>query len=292
MVDNPFAVKSLPLINQGKVRDIYRIDKDTLLIVASDRLSAFDVILPDPIPDKGKILTSISNFWFKKTNQIIQNHLIEDFDLSRYLTEDEIKIIDDRYVVVKRLNPLPFESVIRGYIIGSGWKDYLSSHSISGIKLPTGLKLAEKFAQPIFTPATKAKVGEHDENISSENVAALVGKELSTKVEDISHKLYEFAFNFALDKGIILADTKFEFGLDDSGELFLIDEIFTPDSSRYWPLETYEIGKSPESMDKQFVRDYLETLDWDKKSPGPKLPLEIINKSSNKYQQIKNILCN
>jgi phosphoribosylaminoimidazole-succinocarboxamide synthase len=283
-------VFSLPLIHQGKVRDIYDIDKENMLIVASDRLSAFDVIFDQPIKDKGKILTSVANYWFDKTSHIIQNHLT-GLQLGDVLSPKEAKALDGRAIIVKKLTPLPIEAVVRGYIIGSGWKEYLKLHSVCGIKLPPGLKLAEKLQSPLFTPSSKAAVGEHDTNISLAEVESLVGKELARQVRDISIKLYDYASEHAIGRGIIIADTKFEFGLDSDNQLTLMDEALTPDSSRFWSLSDYEPGKSPKSFDKQIIRDYLETLDWNKAPPAPNIPEDIMTRSAIKYKDIQNILC-
>jgi len=279
------AVPGYPLIGRGKVRDIYSIDDQHLLIVTTDRLSAFDVVLPDPIPGKGEVLTQISLFWFRMMESIIDNQLCD-------LTVDDV--IDDarlreqlrpRSLVVKRLKPLPIEAVVRGYLIGSGWKDYQASGRLCGIELPPGLRQAERLPQTLFTPATKAEAGEHDENISFERVVALVGERLAARVRDVAIQIYEVAAVFALQRGIIIADTKFEFGLDDEGRLYLIDEVLTPDSSRFWPVDEYRAGTSPPSFDKQYVRDYLETLDWDKTAPGPELPPEIMRQTAARYRE-------
>ena len=275
---------SVELIHRGKVRDVYRIDAERLLVVASDRLSAFDVILPEPIPGKGKILTQISNFWFAKTAHIIDNHLL-DVPLTDVLTEEEAAQVEGRAVIVRSLRALPVEAVVRGYIIGSGWKEYQQTGAVCGIQLPAGLQLADRLPQPIFTPATKAAVGEHDENISFENVVELVGQDVAEQVRDATLKIYDFASRHAAERGIIIADTKFEFGLDANGKLYIIDEMLTPDSSRFWPADTYRPGISPPSFDKQFVRDYLETLDWNKKAPGPSVPLEVRERTAAKYRE-------
>jgi phosphoribosylaminoimidazole-succinocarboxamide synthase len=277
------ALTGLEKIHEGKVRDIYAVDADAMLIVTTDRLSAFDVVLPDPIPNKGRVLHQISNFWFGRTQQIVPNHLttrpldgvIED--------PSELTALEGRAGIVKRLKALPIEAVVRGYIIGSGWKDYQASGKVCGIALPAGLRQAEKLAQPLFTPAYKAAAGEHDENITFEKVEQLVGAPLAARVRDTAIALYTFAAEYALTRGIIIADTKFEFGVDGAGRLTLIDEVLTPDSSRFWPADTYRVGTSPPSFDKQFVRDYLETLDWNKKAPGPRLPPNIIARTSEKY---------
>ncbi len=277
---------SLELVARGKVRDIYRVGDDHLLIVASDRISAFDVVLPDPIPGKGVALTAISNFWFERLGHVVRNHLTDIDPISVLSDPQDHAIIQGRSVVVKRLNPLPMEAVVRGYLIGSGWKDYCASGSVSGIPLPPGLELAEQLREPIFTPSTKAAAGDHDQNISTDDVDSLIGRELRRRVSDLSLQLYSEATQYARERGIIIADTKFEFGLDSDGELYLIDELFTPDSSRFWPVASYEAGSSPRSFDKQYVRDYLETLDWDKKPPGPRLPAVVIKRTGEKYYEV------
>jgi phosphoribosylaminoimidazole-succinocarboxamide synthase len=275
----------LTLINRGKVRDIYRVDATRMLIVASDRLSAFDVVLPQPIPGRGEVLTRVSNFWFDRTRAIIPNHL-EDLSVGQVVTDPvERAQLGDRAVVVRRLKPLPVEAIVRGYIIGSGWKDYLRTGAVCGIRLPAGLHQADRLPKPIFTPSTKAAVGAHDENISFEQAAELLGDDLAERVREASLRIYSECAAYALQKGIIIADTKFEFGLDGEGRLHLIDELLTPDSSRFWPADQYRPGISPPSFDKQFVRDYLETLDWDKTPPGPELPPEIIEKTAAKYRE-------
>jgi phosphoribosylaminoimidazole-succinocarboxamide synthase len=276
---------SLQRIHRGKVRDVYAIDADSLLIIATDRLSAFDVILPDAIPGKGRILNSISNFWFARTSHIIRNHLL-DRPLAQVLPNaTERAQAEGRSVIARRLKALPIEAVVRGYLIGSGWKDYQSTGSICGIALPPGLRQAEKLPATLFTPATKAAVGDHDENISFETTARLVGDELAAKVRDISIALYQFAAAHAARRGIIIADTKFEFGLTPDGELMLMDEALTPDSSRFWPASRYQVGTSPPSFDKQFVRDYLETLHWNKRAPGPRLPATVIEQTVANYEE-------
>jgi phosphoribosylaminoimidazole-succinocarboxamide synthase len=285
-------IKSLPLLNRGKVRDIYDVDEDNILIVTTDRLSAFDVILPDPIPGKGVILTSVSNFWFDQTQHIIANHLT-DKTLDEVLPDAaERSQIEGRGIVVRKLNPLPVEAIVRGYLIGSGWNDYQKTGAVCGISLPEGLQQAQQLPQAIFTPSTKADVGGHDENISFEKTVSLLGQDLAEQVRDVSIKLYQEAAAFALKRGIIIADTKFEFGTDNNGALFLIDEALTPDSSRFWPADSYQVGISPPSFDKQYVRDYLETLDWDKTDPGPNLPEEIIQGTGEKYREVMNLLMN
>ena len=278
-------ITSLPLLGRGKVRDIYAVNDDLLLIVTSDRLSAFDVILPDPIPGKGEVLTSVANFWFGKLSHIVPNQLTGIEPESVVKTEDERAQVRGRSLVVKRLKPLPIEAVVRGYLIGSGWKDYQQTGAVCGIPLPAGLKLAEQLPQPIFTPATKAEIGEHDENIDFATVEKTIGAELAAQVRDVSLRLYREAAAHARVRGIIIADTKFEFGLDNQGRLYLIDEALTPDSSRFWPADQYKVGISPPSFDKQFVRDYLETLDWNKQAPGPKLPEDILSKTTAKYRE-------
>jgi len=277
------TIKSLPRLGKGKVRDIYAVGADKMLIVTSDRLSTFDVVLPDPIPDKGAVLNSMANFWFKQLGHIVPNQLT-GIDPSSVVQKDEIPQVVGRAVVVKKLKPLPIEAVVRGYIIGSGWKDYQKTGKVCGIELPKGLQQAQKLPQPIFTPATKAETG-HDENISFEEVAKLIGKPMAEKVRDVSIRLYKEASDFAATKGIIIADTKFEFGLDSQNNIVLIDEVLTADSSRFWPADSYKVGMSPPSYDKQFVRDYLETLDWDKTPPAPKLPQDVIAKTSEKYRE-------
>ena len=285
-------IKSLPLLNRGKVRDIYDVDEEHMLIVTTDRLSAFDVILPDPIPGKGAILTTVSNFWFDKTQHIIANHLT-DKTLDDVLPDvTERNPIEGRGIVVRKLNPLPVEAIVRGYLIGSGWNDYQKTGAVCGISLPEGLQQAQQLPQAIFTPSTKADVGGHDENISFEKTVNLLGQDMAEQVRDVSIKLYQEAASYALERGIIIADTKFEFGTDNNGELVLIDEVLTPDSSRFWPADSYQVGVSPPSFDKQYVRDYLETLDWDKTDPGPCLPDEVIQRTGEKYREAMNLLMN
>ena len=278
------SIGSLARIGRGKVRDIYAVGDDKMMIVVSDRLSAFDVVLPDPIPDKGRVLTELANFWFGKLGHVVPNHLTGIDPESVVKGEDEKAQVRGRAIVVKKLKPLPVEAVVRGYIIGSGWKDYQATGAVCGIKLAPGLKQAQKLPEPIFTPATKAESG-HDENISFERMCEIVGQDIGRKVKDISLRLYAEASDFAATKGIIIADTKFEFGLDDKGNVVLIDEILTADSSRFWPADQYRVGVSPPSYDKQFVRDYLETLDWDKTPPAPRLPADVIAKTSAKYRE-------
>jgi phosphoribosylaminoimidazole-succinocarboxamide synthase len=276
-------IKSLPRLGKGKVRDIYAVGDDKMLIVVSDRLSAFDVVLPDPIPDKGRVLNEMANFWFKQLGHIVPNQLT-GIDPESVVQKDEQNQVRGRAIVVKKLRPLPIEAVVRGYIIGSGWKDYQKTGKVCGIELPKGLQQAQKLPEPIFTPATKATDG-HDENISFEQAAGLIGRELAEKVRHVSIQLYKEASEYAAKKGIIIADTKFEFGLDEKNELILIDEVLTADSSRFWPADSYKVGMSPPSFDKQFVRDYLETLDWDKTPPAPKLPADVISRTSQKYRE-------
>jgi phosphoribosylaminoimidazole-succinocarboxamide synthase len=277
------TLTSLKRIGKGKVRDIYAVGNDKMLIVTSDRLSAFDVVLADPIPDKGRVLNEMANFWFGKLGHVVPNQLT-GIDPASVVQKNEIPQVEGRAVVVKKLKPLPIEAVVRGYIIGSGWKDYQKTGKVCGIELPKGLQQAQKLPAPIFTPATKAETG-HDENISFDEAVKLIGKDKAEKVRDISIRLYKEASEFAAKKGIIIADTKFEFGLDEKGGIVLIDEVLTADSSRFWPADSYKVGMSPPSFDKQYVRDYLETLDWDKTPPAPKLPAEVIRKTSDKYRE-------
>ncbi|MDX1348517.1 MAG: phosphoribosylaminoimidazolesuccinocarboxamide synthase [Thiomicrorhabdus chilensis] len=276
---------SLPLISKGKVRDIYDIDDQHLLIVTTDRISAFDAILPTAIPGKGRILTETAQFWMKKTQDILPNQLVTNISLADYLTPDELKQLDGRGMIVRKLKPLPVEAIVRGYLVGSGWKEYKKKQSVCGIPLEEGLKKAQKLPTPLFTPSTKAAVGEHDENISFDQLIEIMGQHKAEAVRDLSLKLYEFAANFALERGIIIADTKFEFGEDENGTIYLIDEALTPDSSRFWPASKYEVGKNPESFDKQYIRDYLESLDWDKNSTPPELPEDVVFKTLEKYQE-------
>jgi len=276
-------LRSLRLVARGKVRDIYKIDSRRLLIVASDRISAFDVVLPNPIPGKGVVLTAISNFWFERLAHVIPNHLTGIDPASVLDDPTDRETVRGRAVVVEQLKPLPVEAVVRGYLIGSGWKDYCATGTVSGVKLPAGLELAEKLREPIFTPSTKAAPGSHDENISLEDVEDELGVDLARKVRDVSLKLYREASEHAAARGIIIADTKFEFGVDGNGTLKLMDEVFTPDSSRFWPVEGYKRGSSPPSFDKQYVRDYLESMDWNKTAPGPQLPSIVIQRTREKY---------
>lgn len=283
-------IKSLQLISNGKVRDIYSIDDEHMLIVTSDRLSAFDVILPDPIPGKGRVLTEVSNFWFERCENIIPNHLTNISVRDVIKEVDELNVLETRSIVVRKLKALPVEAVIRGYLIGSGWKDYQSTGAVCGIELPDGLQQAQKLPEPIFTPATKAAVGEHDENIDFDKTVELIGIDLAEQVRDVSLKIYTQAAEYALERDIIIADTKFEFGIDENNNLILIDEVLTPDSSRFWPVESYKVGTSPPSFDKQYIRDYLETLDWNKTAPGPTLPEEVIRNTAAKYEEARDKL--
>ena len=278
-------LRSLKLRARGKVRDIYDIDQDLMLIVTSDRISAFDCILPDPIPGKGLILSAVSAFWFEKLAHVIPNQMT-DIPLHAVIKDEaECALLQGRAIVVKKLKALPVEAVVRGYLIGSGWKDYQQHQSVCGISLPEGLRQADKLQEPLFTPSTKADLGDHDENIPFEKMEAILGARLALEVREVSLKLYQEASTYALQRGIIIADTKFEFGLDDEGTLHLIDEVLTPDSSRFWPVDQYQVGMSPPSFDKQFVRDYLESLDWNKAPPAPHLPEEILQKTSAKYRE-------
>ena len=281
---------SLPLLHSGKVRDIFDINDETMLIVATDRLSAFDVIFDQPIPKKGLILTSVANYWFKKTEHIIPNHLTK-ISLEEVLSKEEAAQLKGRAIVVKKLKPLPIEAVVRGYLIGSGWKEYLSSGSVCSIPLPPGMRLAQKLEAPLYTPSSKAPAGEHDANISFAETKLLVGDNLANKIKEKSVEIFQFAANHAINRGIIIADTKFEFGLDINGQLTLMDEVLTPDSSRFWPKAEYQVGSSPKSYDKQIVRDYVETLDWNKTPPAPILPNDILIKTAKKYEEVRALLC-
>ncbi|PSJ18105.1 phosphoribosylaminoimidazolesuccinocarboxamide synthase [Nitrosomonas supralitoralis] len=284
------SIKSLPFLHRGKVRDIYAVGDDKLLIVQTDRLSAFDVILPTAVPGKGNVLTTLSNFWFQKLAHILPNHLTGMAPES-VVAENEREQVRDRAFVIWRLKPLPIEAIVRGYVIGSGWKDYQQTGAICGIQLPVGLKLAEKLpGGAIFTPSTKAAAGAHDENIALTQVEQQLGKILTTQVSEKAIQLYTAAADYALQRGIIIADTKFEFGLDETGELYLIDEVLTPDSSRFWPADQYKAGQNPPSFDKQFVRDWLETQDWNKKAPAPELPDEILQQTMDKYREALRLL--
>jgi phosphoribosylaminoimidazole-succinocarboxamide synthase len=275
----------LELLHRGKVRDVYALPDARLLIVATDRLSAFDVVLPDPIPGKGEMLTQISNFWFDKTAHLVPNHLTGSDVASVLPAGADPQPYLKRAVVVKRLQPVPIEAIARGYLIGSGWKDYQASGALCGIRLPAGLQQAQRLPEPIFTPSTKAAKGRHDENIGFDAVAATIGTELARQVRDATLTIYKFAAEYAAARGILIADTKFEFGTDANGKLYVMDEMLTPDSSRFWPSDQYRVGISPPSYDKQFVRDYLETLDWDKTAPGPKLPRAVIDGTAAKYAE-------
>ena len=283
-------LQNLELIAQGKVRDIYAVDESHLLIVTTDRMSAFDVVLPNPIPGKGEVLTQLSEFWFNKTEHIAINHLTDDINLEDIVSQDQLSYFQNRSMIVKRLNPLPIEAVVRGYLIGSGWKDYQQTGSVCGIKLEQNLSMAAQLPEPIYTPATKAEVGDHDENISYQKTIDLLGKEVAATVRDKAIEIYNYGVSHAKERGIIIADTKFEFGQDQDNNLHLIDEVLTPDSSRFWAVKNYAIGTSPPSFDKQYLRDYLETLDWDKTVPGPELPQEIIYNTAKKYKSVFNII--
>jgi len=285
-------IPHLKLLGRGKVRDIYEADDQHLLIVATDRLSAYDVIMPNPIPGKGEILTSLSNFWFDMMSDLVPNHLTK-LKINSYISEKrEIKILEKRSIIVKKLKPLPIESVVRGYLIGSGWRDYEKNGAICGIKLPKNLNQAQKLPETIYTPATKAAAGDHDINIDYEMTESLIGKELAKRVKEISINIYKRAFDYAISRGIIIADTKFEFGLDDEENLYLIDEILTPDSSRFWDADLYRMGTSPQSFDKQFLRDWLESIDWNKQPPPPSLPSDVIEMTKQKYQHVQHLLLN
>jgi phosphoribosylaminoimidazole-succinocarboxamide synthase len=278
-------VPGLELLGRGKVRDIYAVDDDHLLIVTSDRLSAYDVVMPNPIPGKGRVLTQISLFWFDMMKDLVDNQLT-DLTVDDVVADEAVAaLLSDQSLVVKRLQPLPIEAVVRGYLIGSGWRDYLETGATSGIDLPPGLEQASRLPATMFTPAHKAEAGEHDENISFDDVVNLVGQDLADQVKALSIAIYDRAAEYALGRGIIIADTKFEFGTDKDGKIYLIDEVITPDSSRFWPVDGYQTGISPPSFDKQFVRDYLDTLDWDKTAPGPELPAEVLEQTSAKYQE-------
>jgi phosphoribosylaminoimidazole-succinocarboxamide synthase len=282
-------IDNLQLIGRGKVRDIYAIDDAHMLIVTTDRFSAFDVVFAEPIPHKGELLTEVSNFWFARTANTITNHLTS-LDLRDYVNANDYEQLKKRSIIVRRLKTLPVEAIVRGYVIGSGWKDYQASGAICGIDLPPGLQQAAQLPEPIFTPSSKAEVGDHDINVSFEEVENRIGADKAAQIRDKSIQLYRLAADYARSRGIIIADTKFEFGLDANDEIVLIDEILTPDSSRYWPADEYRAGISPPSFDKQFVRDYLETLDWDKTPPAPPIPADIIARTLQKYQQVRDIL--
>ena len=278
-------VQSLPLLHQGKVRDIYDINPEKMLIVTTDRMSAFDVIMDETIPYKGQVLNQMAKFWFEKIEDIVPNHLTHE-KVSHFVTEDEALRIENRAEVVKKLTPIPIEAIIRGYLVGSGWKEYQKDQSICDIKLPSGLKLASQLPEIIFTPSNKAAVGAHDENISMATCVKLIGQDLTDQISKISLEIYKVAYEIALEKGIMIADTKFEFGTDSSGKLFIMDEVLTPDSSRFWSKDSYQMDTSPHSFDKQFIRDWLESQDWNKTPPPPKLPDNIIQKTSQKYLDI------
>lgn len=278
-------LKSLQFLHRGKVRDIYAVGEDKLLVVQTDRLSAFDVILPDPIPGKGEVLTTVSNFWFNKLQHIIPNHLTGIAPESVVSGDADKAQVHRRAFVVKKLKPLPIEAIVRGYLVGSGWKDYKQTGSVCGIKLPSGLREADKLPEPLFTPSTKAAVGDHDENISYAQTIELLGEARAAEVKNATLRLYIEAADYAATKGIIIADTKFEFGVDDTGKLYLIDEALTPDSSRFWPADQYRVGSNPPSFDKQFVRDWLETSGWNKRAPAPQIPAEVLQKTSDKYRE-------
>jgi phosphoribosylaminoimidazole-succinocarboxamide synthase len=282
-------IKSLPFLHRGKVRDIYAVGEDKLLVVQTDRLSAFDVILPDPIPGKGQVLTTLSNFWFSRLGHVVPNHLTGIDPLS-VVAPAESSQVEGRAMVVRRLKPLMIEAVVRGYVVGSGWKEYQASGTICGIRLPGGLKQAEKLPEPIFTPATKAPAGQHDENIPFAEAERIVGSRYAAEVRDVSLRLYREAAEYAATRGIIIADTKFEFGTDEAGNVVLIDEILTPDSSRFWPAASWRTGMSPPSFDKQFVRDWLETQPWNKKAPAPRLPPDVLQKTADKYAEALRLL--
>lgn len=277
---------SVPLIGKGKVRDIYDIDENHLLIVTTDRISAFDAILPTPIAGKGRILTDMAQFWMRKLEGILPNQLDTEMHLSDYLTPEELQELDGRGMIVRKLKPLPVEAIVRGYLVGSGWKEYKKKQKVCGIDLPSGLKKAQKLPQPLFTPSTKAEQGDHDENISFEQLCDIMGEEKASKVREFSLSLYKTAAEFALERGIIIADTKFEFGEDADGTIYLIDEALTPDSSRFWPASSYQVGKNPPSFDKQYIRDYLESLEWDKNpATAPELPDSVVAQTFDKYQE-------
>jgi phosphoribosylaminoimidazole-succinocarboxamide synthase len=278
------SIQSLPLIHKGKVRDIYAIDDRRMLIVTTDRLSAFDVVMPTPIPGKGKVLTAVADFWFHKLAHILPNQLTGEVPES-VVTPAERSQVEGRAVVVKRLKALPVEAIVRGYLVGSGWADYQKTGAVCGIQLPAGLRQADKLPEPLFTPSTKAAVGEHDENIDYAACAKLLGADLAARVRDAAIALYKEAADYALTRGIIIADTKFEFGLDDDGRLTLIDEVLTPDSSRFWPVDQYQVGSNPPSFDKQYVRDWLTGSGWNKQAPGPELPAEVVAKTAEKYAE-------
>lgn len=283
-------IPGLQFLHRGKVRDLYALDDQHLLMVTTDRISAFDVVLPQPIPGKGEVLNRLSLFWFSRMGSWVKNHLSER-TLADYVDDPYwVELLGVRAQVVRRLRPLPIEAIVRGYLIGSGWKDYQQTGAVCGIGLPAGLRLGDRLPEPIFTPSTKAEAGQHDENISFAQAAEKLGAERAHEVRDLALRIYQNAADYALSRGIIIADTKFEFGVDDQGQLHLIDEVLTPDSSRFWPLDQYQPGTNPPSFDKQYVRDYLETLDWNKKAPAPDLPEEVIHKTAEKYREAERIL--
>lgn len=284
------AMDSLPLLNRGKVRDVYQVDDDHLLIVTTDRISAFDVVLPNAIPGKGRVLTALSNFWFGRTAALIPNHRSNLDPLHAVPELRERRELRERSVVVKRAQPLPIEAIVRGYLLGSGWRDYRETGAVCGIPLPAGLQLAERLPQPLFTPSTKAAAGEHDANISFDDAAAQIGRDAAARVRDAALAIYRAGADYAFQRGIIIADAKLEFGLDRDGELLLIDEVLTPDSSRFWDKRGYRPGENPPNFDKQFVRDYLETLDWDKTAPAPPLPDEVVRKTAERYRRAHDLL--
>lgn len=283
-------LQGLKLIHQGKVRDIYDLDSQHLLIVTTDRISAFDVVMPTPIPGKGEILSRMTQFWMNKTAHILPNQLTQRVRPSDVLSCTELEALGDRAMVVRKLKPLPVEAIVRGYLVGSGWKDYQQTGSVCGHQLPTGLQQAAKLPHPIFTPSTKAAVGDHDENISRSELVNIMGEEKTAQVEKLALAVYQYAADYALERGIIIADTKFEFGEDENGVIHLIDEVLTPDSSRFWPANQYTVGSNPPSFDKQYIRDYLETLDWGKTAPGPSLPDEVVAQTIAKYQEAERLL--
>jgi len=284
------SLTSLKFLHRGKVRDLYEVDADHLLIVQTDRLSAFDVILPTPIPGKGEVLTAVSNFWFKKLAHVIPNHLSGIDPESVVKTEAERAQVRGRSFVTKKLKPLPVEAIVRGYLVGSGWKDYKKTGMLCGIQLPAGMQEAQKLPQPLFTPSTKAAVGEHDENISFEEAKKLLGTDYAEQVKNATLALYTEAAEYALTRGIIIADTKFEFGVDTAGKVYLIDEALTPDSSRFWPADQYQVGSNPPSFDKQFVRDWLESSGWNKQPPAPQVPADVLQKTADKYREAQRLL--
>ena len=286
------SLTSLPLLHRGKVRDIYEVDADHLLIVQTDRLSAFDVILPTPVPGKGKVLTAMSNFWFARLGHVIPNHLSGIAPEDVVKTAEERAQVKGRAFVVKKLKPLPIEAIVRGYLVGSGWKDYKKTGAVCGIELPAGLQEAQKLPQPLFTPSTKAAVGDHDENISFAEAQKLLGEARAEEVKNATLALYTEAADYALTRGIIIADTKFEFGVDDAGKLYLIDEALTPDSSRFWPADEYRVGSNPPSFDKQFIRDWLEASGWNKQPPAPEVPDDVLHKTTEKYREALRRLTN